>query len=179
MYYHSLAYDIRLHMSFFVLAWQARDGIVIYLQCDWSKNTETWTQWRKYDLTRAVCSFDTYCSGYDINYFLWLSGTKENSGNGNNWTRRPSSESPWRSNIIYGLCIMHLWSIHLSLSFKGFLNSFFHSWRPRPCSVPSLLVTAWTVLCTLPRWWARARLTPSRRPAGKVSVLFVSPHILH
>lgn len=79
----------------------------------------------------------------------------------------------------FGRPITHFWSVYVPLNFNVLLTSFLHRWKLRPCSVPSLLVTVWTVLCTSPRWWARVQLTQSHRPAGKVSVLFPSPHTLH
>lgn len=105
-------------------------------------------------------------------------GTEKNPGNGNNWTRRPSSESSWRGDIIF--VYPHYPSIqpsiHPSIGFNAFFASCQHSWRQRRCSVPSLSVTVWTVLSTSPGWWARVRLTRSRRPVGKVSFSFVSRH---
>lgn len=59
----------------------------------------------------------------------------------------------------------------------GFNTSFPCSWKLRRCFVPSPLVTAWTVLSTSPRWWARVQLTPSPRPVGKVSLFLLLPSL--
>lgn len=104
-------------------------------------------------------------------------GTEKNPRYGNHWTRRPSSESSWGGDITFVSHSSIQPFIHPSIGFKVFFTSFQRSWRPKRCSVPSLLVTVWTVLSTSPRWWARVQRTLSPRPGGKVILSFFSLHV--
>ena len=115
--------------------------------------------------------------------FIGVVGADKNPWNGNHRTWGPSSESSWRGDMIYVSCYpLHPSippSIHPSIGCNVFFTCCTRSWRLRRCSAPSPLATVWTVPSTSPRWWARAQPTPSRRPAGKVSVSFSEPHFYY
>lgn len=84
-----------------MIAWQAME-LSFSSNVTGTKTLKTWVLWAKHHLTSAVCNFDTYCHGISKRFFLFcVSGAEENPGNGNHWTWRPSSESSWRSNIMF------------------------------------------------------------------------------
>lgn len=114
-------------------------------------------------------------------------GTEENPWNGNNWTGGPSAKSSWRGdNMFMHLAAWFFFSSILSSKKNVFHYVRQHSWRLKQYSAPLLWVAVSTVLSTSPRWWARAQLTPSRRPGGRVRfspltffLLFLSVSLPH
>lgn len=162
-----------------MIAWQAME-LSFSSNATGTKTLKTWVLWAKHDLTSAVCNFDAYCRGISkrILSFVFQEQRKILEMGITGPEGHPLSR-PEEVISCFGRPITHFWSVYVPLNLNVLLTSFLHRWKLRPCSVPSLLVTVWTVLCTSPRWWARVRLTRSHRPAGKVSVSFPSPHTLH